>query len=150
MYVRLILIQINTFCNAPSRFHRKWGKYKFWTISGHCFFCCSCCCWILVLVSCQAFISSLVMKLDFMSQPSSNSTLPFAGLQHMQQCQVIFSHNFSFYARCLAYFRPLFKYFKSEEFAKLFSILIIAVHHFSFKSQGYLSVRGHIMTELCW
>ncbi len=30
------------------------------------------------------------MKLDFISQPSSNSTLPFAGLQHMQQCQVNF------------------------------------------------------------
>ncbi len=30
------------------------------------------------------------MKLDFISQPSLNSTLPFAGLQHMQQCQVTF------------------------------------------------------------
>jgi hypothetical protein len=30
------------------------------------------------------------MKLDFISQPSSKSTLPFAGLQHMQQCQVDF------------------------------------------------------------
>ncbi len=28
------------------------------------------------------------MKLDFISQPSSKSTLPLAGLQHMQQCQV--------------------------------------------------------------
>ena len=45
---------------------------------------------ILILVSWQAFISSLVMKLDFISQPSSKSTLPFAGLQHMQQCQVNF------------------------------------------------------------
>jgi hypothetical protein len=34
------------------------------------------------------------MKLDFISQPSSNSTLPFAGLQHMQQCQVIFPQFF--------------------------------------------------------
>ena len=38
----------------------------------------------LVLVSWQA------KKLDFISQPSSQSTLPFAGLQHMQQCQVNF------------------------------------------------------------
>ena len=51
-----------------------------------CFFCGS-----LVLVSWQAFISSLVLKLDFISQPSSKSTLPFAGLQHMQQCQVNFN-----------------------------------------------------------
>ena len=42
----------------------------------------------LVLVSWQAYISSIVMKLGFITQPSSNSTLPFAGLQHMQQCQV--------------------------------------------------------------
>jgi hypothetical protein len=28
------------------------------------------------------------MKLDFIIQPSSKSTLPFAALQHMQQCQV--------------------------------------------------------------
>jgi hypothetical protein len=47
-------------------------------------------CWNLVLVSWQAFISSIVMKLDFISQPSTNSTLPFAGLQHMQQCQVTY------------------------------------------------------------
>jgi hypothetical protein len=33
------------------------------------------------------------MKLDFISQPSSKSTLPFAGLQHMQQCQVNFHSN---------------------------------------------------------
>ncbi len=38
----------------------------------------------------KLFISSLFMKLDFISQPSTNSTLPFAGLQHMQQCQVTF------------------------------------------------------------
>ncbi len=44
--------------------------------------------WSLVLVSWQAFISFIVMKLGFMSRPSSNSTLLFAGLQHMQQCQV--------------------------------------------------------------
>jgi hypothetical protein len=30
------------------------------------------------------------MKLDFTIQPSSKSTLPFAGLQHIQQCQVNF------------------------------------------------------------
>jgi len=30
------------------------------------------------------------MKLDFIRQPSSKSTLPFAGLQHMQQCHVNF------------------------------------------------------------
>ena len=28
----------------------------------------------------------ILMKLDFISLPSSKSTLPFAGLQHMQQC----------------------------------------------------------------
>ncbi len=53
----------------------KFGKYFFL-------------CWSLVLVSWQAFISSLVMKLDFISQPSSNSTLSFEVLQHMEQCQV--------------------------------------------------------------
>ncbi len=57
---------------------------NFWKFSRgvlyHTLFCGS-----LVLVSWQAFISSLVMKLDFISQPSSKSTLPFAGLQHMQQ-----------------------------------------------------------------
>ena len=36
----------------------------------------------------------LVMKQNFLSQPSSKSTLPFAGLQHMQQCQVIFSRYY--------------------------------------------------------
>ena len=36
----------------------------------------------------KSFISSLVMKLDFILQLSSKSTLPFEGLQHMQQCQV--------------------------------------------------------------
>ncbi len=52
-------------------------------------------CESLVLVSWQAFISSLVLKLDFISQPSSKSTLPFAGLQHMQQCQVNFHSIFT-------------------------------------------------------
>ncbi len=52
-------------------------------------------CGSLVLVSWQAFISSIVMKLDFVSQPSSKSTLPFAGLQHMQQCQVNFHSIFA-------------------------------------------------------
>ena len=42
-----------------------------------------------------SFISSLVMKLDFISQPSSKSTLPFAGFQHMQQCQVNFHSIFA-------------------------------------------------------
>ncbi len=42
-----------------------------------------------------SFISSLAMKLDFISQPSSKSTLPFAGLQHMQQCQVNFQPSFA-------------------------------------------------------
>jgi len=42
------------------------------------------------------FISSKVMKLDFISQQSSKSTLPFAGLQHMQQCQVNFSRNYGY------------------------------------------------------
>ncbi len=36
-----------------------------------------------------------VMKLDFISQPSSKSTLLLAGLQHMQQCQV--GWNITFY-----------------------------------------------------
>ncbi len=35
------------------------------------------------------------MKLDFISQPSSKTTLPFAGLQHMQQCQVKFHSIFA-------------------------------------------------------
>ncbi len=39
------------------------------------------------------FIHSF-MKLDFISQRSSKSTLPPAGLQHMQQCQVIFSRYY--------------------------------------------------------
>ena len=34
------------------------------------------------LFSWQAFISSLVMKLDFISWQTTKSTLPFAGLQH--------------------------------------------------------------------
>ncbi len=33
-------------------------------------------------------VHPLVMKLDFISQPSSKYTLPLAGLQQMQQCQV--------------------------------------------------------------
>ena len=33
--------------------------------------------------------------LDFISQPSSKSLLPFAGLQHMQQCQVNFQPIFA-------------------------------------------------------
>ncbi len=54
--------------------------------------------WILVLVSWQAFISSLVMKLDFISQPSTNSTLPF--LQDYSTCNSarFLFHNFSFHA----------------------------------------------------
>ena len=52
-------------------------------------------CGILVLVSWQAFISSIVLKLYFISQLSSKSTLPFAGLQHMQQCQVNFHSIFA-------------------------------------------------------
>jgi hypothetical protein len=35
------------------------------------------------------------MKLYFISQPSSKSTLPFAGLQHMQQCHVNFHSIFA-------------------------------------------------------
>ena len=42
-----------------------------------------------------SFISSLVYKLDFISQPSSKSTLPLAGLQHMQQCKVNFQPIFA-------------------------------------------------------
>jgi hypothetical protein len=36
------------------------------------------------------------MKLDFISPPSSKSTLPFAGLQQMQQCQVNFSQYYGY------------------------------------------------------
>jgi len=53
-------------------------------------------CGSLVIVSWQGFISSLVMKMDFIRQPSSKSTLPFAGLQHMKQCQVNFNSIFAF------------------------------------------------------
>jgi hypothetical protein len=49
-----------------------------------------------VLVSWQALVSSLVITLDFISQSCSKSTHPFAGLQHMQQCQVNFHSNFAF------------------------------------------------------
>ncbi len=38
------------------------------------------------------------MKLDFISQPSSKSTLPFAGLQHMQLMPGWFPLNFCFHA----------------------------------------------------
>ena len=58
--------------------------------SEYCFFFCG----SLVLVRWQAFISSLVMKLDFISLPSPKSIVPFAGLQHMQQCQVNFHSIF--------------------------------------------------------
>jgi hypothetical protein len=64
-------------------------------MASHSFFCW---CWNFVMVCWQAFISSLVMKLDFISQLSSKSTLPFAGLQHMQQCQAKFQLNFCFHA----------------------------------------------------
>ncbi len=57
-------------------------------------------CWTLVLVSWQASCSSLVMKLDFISQPASKSTLPLAGLQHMQQCQVDWKNPLSLFAIC--------------------------------------------------
>jgi hypothetical protein len=48
-------------------------------------------CWSLAMVSRQTLISFLVITIDFISQTSSNSTLQFAGLQHMQKCQVNFS-----------------------------------------------------------
>jgi hypothetical protein len=41
------------------------------------------------------FISSYLMKLDFISQSPSKFTLPFAGLQHMQQCQLNFHSIFA-------------------------------------------------------
>jgi hypothetical protein len=53
------------------------------------------------------------MKLDFISQPSSKSTLLFAGLQHMQQCQVKFhtkQQKLSNILRC--FFFTFVKYFK--------------------------------------
>jgi hypothetical protein len=40
----------------------------------------------------------ILMKLDFISNPSSKSTLPFAGLQHMQQCQLRVFPQFLFQA----------------------------------------------------
>ncbi len=52
----------------------------------------------LVLVRWQASCSSLVLKLDFRSQPSSKSTLLLAGLQHMQQCQVGWNIPLSLFA----------------------------------------------------
>ncbi len=52
-------------------------------------------CGSLVLVSWQVFISSLVMKLDFISQSSSKSTIPFERLRRIQQCQVIFHSIFA-------------------------------------------------------
>jgi hypothetical protein len=33
------------------------------------------------------------MKLDFISQPTSKSNLPFAGLQHMQQGLLLIKSN---------------------------------------------------------
>ncbi len=66
---------------------------KFWE-TGKNFFCC----WTLVLVSWQASCSSLGMKLVFISQPSSKSTLPLARLQHMQQCQVGWNIPLSLFA----------------------------------------------------
>ena len=43
------------------------------------------------------------MKLDFISQPSSKSTLPLAGLQHMQQCQLGWNIPLSilFWSKCM-------------------------------------------------
>jgi hypothetical protein len=43
------------------------------------------------------------MKLDFISQPSSKSNLPFAGLQHIQQCQVNWHSIFApgFWSKCM-------------------------------------------------
>ncbi len=80
--IKFFLMKIKEKCSNQ----RTWNFFFFF------FFFCG----ILVLVSWQAFISSLVMKLDFISQPSSKSTLPFAGLQHMQQCQVNFNSIFNF------------------------------------------------------
>ena len=41
-----------------------------------------------------SLILFVLMKLDFISQLSLNCTLPFAGLQHMQQCQKFKSLHF--------------------------------------------------------
>jgi len=51
--------------------------------------CLSCFFLALVLVSSQASVLSQVMKLNFISKPSLKSTLPFVGLQHMQECQAV-------------------------------------------------------------
>jgi hypothetical protein len=78
---------LNVSCQINSNVYSLWGN-KLWDENERqngksLFFFFS-----LVLLNWQVFISSLVMKLDFISQLSSKSTLPFAGLQHMQQCQV--------------------------------------------------------------
>jgi hypothetical protein len=56
------------------------------------------CFWFLVSVGWQAYNSFNTMKLDFISWPFLISTLPFAGLQHMQQCQVRVFPQFLFQA----------------------------------------------------
>ncbi len=38
----------------------------------------------------ESYIPSLVMKLDFIRQSTSKSTLPCKGLQHKHQCQMYF------------------------------------------------------------
>ena len=49
-------------------------------------------CWSLVLVRRQAFISSIVMKQDFIRQLSSNSTLTFGGCNSARL--TFFFHSF--------------------------------------------------------
>jgi hypothetical protein len=61
-----------------SNFLKQWISFELWS-------------WL-------ASRSSLVMKLDFMSQLSSKFTLPLAGLQHMQQCQVGWNIPLSLFA----------------------------------------------------
>ncbi len=59
------------------------------------------CCLTLVLFSWHASWSSLVMKLDSISQLPSKSTLSLAVLKHMQQCQVGWNNPLSVFApRC--------------------------------------------------
>ncbi len=47
----------------------------------------------------------ILMNMDFISQPPSKSTLPYAGLQHMQQCLVNFRSIFApgFWSKWMVY-----------------------------------------------
>ena len=61
-------------------------------------------CWVLVLFSWQAFTSSLIIKLEIISQLPSNFTLPFAGGLKMQQCHL--TYIFTFPNKCQTRMEP--------------------------------------------